>query len=90
VIVALFPQAFLFCLGVWLLLFTTTRYVSVASIAASIALPSAVGILFLLHRTDWLAFVVSIAMCFLAVWRHRLNIARLRAGTESRFERKKK
>lgn len=90
VIVALFPQAFLFCLGVWLLLFTTTRYVSVASIGASIALPSAVGALFLLHRTDWLALVVSLVMCFLAVWRHRSNIARLRAGTESRFERKKK
>lgn len=90
VIVALFPQAFLFCLGVWFLLFTTTRYVSVASIAASIALPTAVGSLFLLRRTDWLAFVVSIAMCSLAVWRHRSNIVRLRAGTESRFERKKK
>ena len=84
-----FP-VFLFCLGCWLLLFTTSRYVSVASIAASIALPTAVAFLFLTHRTDWLAFTVSIVMCALAVWRHRSNISRLCAGTESRFERNKK
>lgn len=90
VIVGLFPAAFLFCVGTWLLLFTTTRYVSVASIAASIALPTAVTALFLFHRADWLALLVSILMCALAVWRHRSNITRLRAGTEPRFERKKK
>lgn len=91
VIVGLFGiGAFLICLGAWLLLFTTTRYVSVASISGAIALPSVVTALFLLHRTDWLALTVSIAMCFLAVWRHRSNIARLRAGTEARFERRKK
>jgi glycerol-3-phosphate acyltransferase PlsY len=87
VMVGLFPAAFLICLGVWLLLFTSTRYVSVASIAAAIALPIAVGILFASHRTDWLAFTVSIVMCALAVWRHRSNITRLRAGTEPRFEK---
>ena len=90
VIVGLFPAAFLFCLGIWLLLFTTTRYVSVASIAAAITLPSAVTLLFILHRTDWLALTVSILMCALAVWRHRSNIVRLRLGTEPRFERKNK
>lgn len=90
VMVGLFWPAFVFCLGVWLLFFTITRYVSVASIAASIALPTAVSALFLLHRTDWLALVVSFLMCALALWRHRSNIARLRAGTEPRFERKKK
>jgi len=90
VIVGLFPAAFLFCGGAWLLLFTTTRYVSVASIAAAVALPTAVTILFLLHRADWLALLASIVMCALAVWRHRSNIVRLRAGTEPRFERKKK
>ena len=89
VIVGLFPQAFLLCLGVWILLFTTTRYVSVASIAASAALPVAVAALFCLHRTDWLALLVSVLMAVLAIWRHRSNIARLRTGTEPRFERKK-
>lgn len=89
VIVGLFPQAFLLCLGTWILLFTTTRYVSVASIAASAALPAGVAVLYFLHRSDWLALLVSILMAALAIWRHRSNITRLRAGTEPRFERKK-
>jgi glycerol-3-phosphate acyltransferase PlsY len=91
VIIGLFSlPAFLICLGVWLLLFTTTRYVSVASIGGALSLPVVVGAMFLMHRIDWLALMVSIVMCGLAVWRHRSNIARLRAGTEPRFERKKK
>ena len=89
VMVGLFGYpVFLICLGIWLLFFTVTRYVSVASIAASIALPASVIFLFATHRTDWLALVVSILMCCLAVWRHRSNILRLRAGTETRFEKK--
>ena len=89
VMVGLFGSpVFLICLGLWLLLFTTTRYVSVASIGAAVALPLAVLILFVTHRADWLAQAVSIAMCVLAIWRHRSNIRRLRAGTEPRFEKK--
>lgn len=90
VMVALFPAAFLLCLGIWLLLFTMSRYVSVASIGGAITLPLAVLFLYLTHRADWLALAVSVAMCLLAVWRHRSNIVRLRAGTEPRFERKTK
>lgn len=91
VMVGLFGlPVFLICLGLWLLLFTATRYVSVASIGGALALPAVVAALFLMQRADWLALAVSIAMSVLAVWRHRSNIARLRAGTESRFERKKK
>ncbi len=91
VMVGLFSLAvFLVCLGIWLLLFTVTRYVSIASIVAAVSLPVAVGILVFLHRADWLGFTVSVVMAFLAIWRHRSNIVRLRAGTEPRFERKKK
>ena len=86
--VGLFPAAFLFCLGIWMLVFTISRYVSVASMAAAFALPVAVTMLYLLHKADWLALVVSILMAVLAIWRHRANIARLRAGTEPRFEKK--
>jgi glycerol-3-phosphate acyltransferase PlsY len=32
----------------------------------------------------------SVLISALAIWRHRTNIQRLRAGTESRFEGKKK
>lgn len=91
VIVGLFGiGAFLFCLGTWLLLFTTTRFVSVASIAAALAVPASVSVLYCMHRKDWLTLLIAVVMCVLAIWRHRSNIARLRAGTEPRFERKKK
>ena len=89
VMVGLFPIAFLVSLGAWLVVFTLSRIVSLASIAAAVALPLTVTILFMLHKSDWLALMVSILMCLLAVWRHRSNIARLRAGTEPRFEKKK-
>ncbi|MEI6322523.1 MAG: glycerol-3-phosphate 1-O-acyltransferase PlsY [bacterium] len=88
VIVGLFPTAFPFMIGIWMLIFSLTRFVSVASIAASIALPVAVIILYVLHKADWLSLLVSIVMCALALWRHRGNISRLTAGTEPRFEKK--
>ena len=90
VIVGLFPQAFLLCVGIWMLIFTLSRYVSVASMAASIMLPVAVTVLYCLHKADWLSLLVSILMCVLALWRHRSNLSRLRSGTEPRFERKNK
>jgi len=89
VIVGLFGVgAFLFCLGSWLLFFSVTRYVSVASIAAAIAVPLSVSVLYFMHRSDWLTLLVAFLMCLLAIWRHRSNITRLRAGTEPRFEKK--
>lgn len=88
VIVGLFPTAFPFMIGIWMLFFSLTRFVSVASMAASVALPVAVIILYLLHKADWLSLLVSIVMCALALYRHRANINRLTAGTEPRFEKK--
>ncbi|NOX98908.1 MAG: glycerol-3-phosphate 1-O-acyltransferase PlsY [Verrucomicrobia bacterium] len=72
--------------GIWALLFFTTRYVSVASIGAAAAIPVATVIL---QKTqgDWnipmLAFTVILAT--LAVWKHRSNIRKLCNGTENRF-----
>jgi glycerol-3-phosphate acyltransferase PlsY len=89
VIIGLFGiGAFLFCLGSWLFFFRITRYVSVASIAAAFAVPVSVSVLYFMHRSDWLTLLVACLMCLLAIWRHRSNITRLRAGTEPRFEKK--
>jgi glycerol-3-phosphate acyltransferase PlsY len=67
--------------GVWVATFLAFRYASVASIVAAVASPPVAAIL----DEPWpvLAFaaVASIAVILL----HRPNIARLRAGTESRF-----
>jgi glycerol-3-phosphate acyltransferase PlsY len=94
VLLALMPFAVLLLIVVWLLVFLATRYVSVASIGASVVLP----LLTLwgswhhgrIQDGTWNKplFVFTMVIAILAVWKHRSNIQRLRAGTESRFERK--
>jgi len=91
VLLALMPWAVLAIAVVWVLVFKISRYVSLASICAAAALPVAVGLLWFSGcggNGPLLAF--SLAISALAIWRHRTNIQRLRAGTESRFERKSK
>lgn len=83
------PIAAISIFVVWLLVFLTTRYVSIASILAALALPAIVW--FLLHREVTRSHVLlyfSAAMTALVVWRHRSNITRLLNGTEQRFHRK--
>ena len=68
-------------LGVWVVVFLATRYASLASIAAAIALPF-VG---LALGEPWPVIVFAAAAGVAVLVLHRANIARLRAGTESRF-----
>ena len=63
--------------------FALFRYVSLASIVAAIALPLFVWI-FTPHRTAFF-MLCTIAIALLVILKHHANIARLRAGTESRF-----
>ena len=75
----------------WLALFLTTRYVSVASIGAAATLAAVVWWPLQLYADHGLWFPgVLTLLAFLAIWKHRSNIARLRAGTESRFSFGKK
>ncbi len=74
---------------VWVIIFLVTRYVSLASILAALALPVVVGILVHLKMTHGKVLLYfSIAMTALVVWRHRSNMTRLLNGTEQRFARK--
>ncbi|MEO5720150.1 MAG: glycerol-3-phosphate 1-O-acyltransferase PlsY [Chthoniobacterales bacterium] len=70
---------------VWLLVFFLTRFVSLASIVAALALPAIVA--FLRDADGSVVLYFSIAMTALVVWRHRSNISRLRNGTEPRITR---
>ena len=82
------PIAALIIFLVWLLVFMTTRYVSLASIIAAIALPITIAVLVRAHMTNGLVLLYfSAAMAALVVWRHRSNIVRLLNGTEQRFHR---
>jgi len=89
-LVALLPAIVPLLLVVWLLVFFTTRYVSLASVAASVALP-----VFAILQAIWFGGLSPWLLGFaclaggLAVLRHKSNIQRLLAGTENRFTGKK-
>jgi acyl phosphate:glycerol-3-phosphate acyltransferase len=78
---AVAPLVALTILGLWVALFVTTRYASVASIGAALALP----LVSLAFGEPWpvVAFAVGAAVAVVVL--HRANIGRLRAGTEHRF-----
>ena len=88
-LLGLMPVAVLSVFIVWLVLYKLTRYVSVASIGAAIALPIFV---YLYLRLGWVTgaslLLFSILIAGVVIWRHRSNIKRLMQGTEQRFERK--
>ena len=70
--------------GVWVAVFYTTRYVSLASILLAASLPLSS---WLLHQTLFLTLFFCLLAVFIIV-RHRANIQRLLAGTESKFAKK--
>ena len=69
-------------LGIWLVVFVVTRYASVASMATAVALPF-VG---LALGEPWPVLVFAAIAGVAVLVLHRGNITRLRAGTESRFQ----
>lgn len=83
-LLGLAPAAVGLAFAVWLAAFLATRYVSAASILAAAALGAAVWPLYLAAHGPWFPAVLSL-LALLAIVKHRSNIARLRAGTESRF-----
>jgi acyl phosphate:glycerol-3-phosphate acyltransferase len=87
VYVALAPWPLLIALGVFILALLLTRYVSVGSIAAAIALPTAVWVM---TPNNTLLGIVTTALGALAIYKHKANIQRLIAGTENRLGAKKK
>ena len=81
---ALAQKAAGIALGTWIIVFAVGRYVSVASIAAAVALPTAVWL-----TTDSLFLgIVTTALGLLAIFKHRDNVQRLLNGTEQRFGQK--
>ncbi len=89
VMLGLMPIAVVSVTAVWFILFQVTKYVSVASIGAAIALPILVSIYLhysILHGSSLLLFSILIAAVVL--WRHRSNMQRLWQGEEERFKEK--
>jgi glycerol-3-phosphate acyltransferase PlsY len=85
----LMPLATLVGLAVWIAVFWLTRYVSLASMAAAVALPLVIAILTRLKQGYGKAlFYSSLCIAAVVIWRHHSNISRLIHGAEPRFTRK--
>jgi glycerol-3-phosphate acyltransferase PlsY len=81
-------QVGLATLGIFILMITLFRIVSLASVSASLALPL---IMFLSFNNSSISppfLVVSILAMILVIWRHRENIIRLIKGKEPRIGQK--
>jgi glycerol-3-phosphate acyltransferase PlsY len=90
VLLGIAPIAMLVALGAWLLFFFTSRYVSLASMAAAIAVPVTMAVQMTTAKSwDGVLLGFGILLAILVVVRHRANIQRLMAGTESRVGKKK-
>jgi acyl phosphate:glycerol-3-phosphate acyltransferase len=86
--IALFPQAVLICLVVFLVAFLPTRYVSLGSMSAAIAFPIVV---ILVMQSDLMAEIIfSIAVAVFVPLTHHKNIKRLLKGKENKLLFRKK
>ena len=82
-VVMLWPAAVPVLLAVWLCTLIFTGYVGLSTILAGFA----ITVLALATHADTMRLAFAIAVALLLLFTHRANLARLRAGTESRFEK---
>ena len=70
-------------LGIFLIVLTKSKFVSLSSITAAIFLPI---LMFLnLGTTNLPYFLISLIISILVIWKHRTNIQRLLKGKESKI-----
>ncbi len=81
VLIALVPLSLLVILGIWVVMFALTRYVSLASVSASFALPFAAW----LTGESLTMIIITAMLAALAIYKHKANIQRLLNGTEHRM-----
>jgi acyl phosphate:glycerol-3-phosphate acyltransferase len=81
-ILAIQPIVAISCVAVFLLALYLTRYVSLSSILAGVALP--ICVLWIYNEKEVFYRVFAVAVAFLVVLTHQKNIGRLLRGDESR------
>jgi len=84
IMLAISPLLGLAALITWAVVFALSRYSSLGAIAAAMLAP--VYAWFLLPYKDYLIMVLVLSV--LLIWRHKTNIQKLLAGTESGFGKK--
>jgi glycerol-3-phosphate acyltransferase PlsY len=82
-IVVLWPAAVPVLFAVWLCVLILSGYVGLSTILAGLSL----AVLAVTMQVDQVRLVFAIAAALLLLFTHRANLARLHAGSESRFEK---
>lgn len=82
-VLAIQPVIAVSCIGIFLLVLFLTRYVSLSSILAAIALP--ICVLWIWNEDEILYRVFAIIVAILVIVTHQKNIGRLLRGVESRI-----
>lgn len=82
-VAVLWPAAVPVLFAVWLCVLILTGYVGLSTILAGLSL----AVLAATMQADQTRLIFATAIALLLLFTHRANIARLRAGTESRFEK---
>lgn len=88
VLFALTPVSMAIALGVFAAVLFGSRYVSLASLSATVAFPTTIALrkyVFGVDKLDASLLFLSLIMATAIFYGHRGNIQRLRAGTESRI-----
>jgi glycerol-3-phosphate acyltransferase PlsY len=84
-LIVLMPWVVVVGLLVWVGVFASSRYVSLASILFAVSLP----ISNILLGNPLILTLASSGLAIFIILRHRSNIERLMSGTENRFGRRK-
>jgi len=80
-LIAFMHQVAFACLGVWIIVFSITRIVSIASITASLSLPVFAWVF---NRPIELK-ILSVILCIISIYKHIPNIKRLLKGEEKKL-----
>ena len=91
-ILPLAPATCIIAASLWLVVFYSTRYVSIGSLVAAITLPASQVVQRIIDgkwSTNAPVLIMMILIWVLTTWRHKSNIRNLLNGTENRFTGKK-
>ncbi|MFH1878516.1 MAG: glycerol-3-phosphate 1-O-acyltransferase PlsY [Candidatus Omnitrophota bacterium] len=86
VVAGLSPLVVIVCFCLWFFVMSVWKYVSLASIAAAVALP----VVAVIAGKDFYFIVFCCVLCLLGAYSHRSNIKRLLSGNEAKIVKSSK
>jgi glycerol-3-phosphate acyltransferase PlsY len=83
IVIGINPPAAAICLSIFLVVFITSRYVSLGAMISALCFP--IVSYFFIHDDTRIMIIFTIVLGTLVIWAHRKNIERLWHGTENRM-----